>query len=291
MSKLTKTLTVKKGSTTQNIPFYTTINEANQYGDYGTAIVNGVTAYYPLGAADNANTGSSHKIDIGCIKNGKNLYFLTKGNGELPLYNLVLSATSNQTITLKYKNRNYKDTGYESEVTKTSTSSAQTFSVRKDTTWTASIAASSGYTAGKLSTSSGTVTSNTTVSAGAATLSGFTVTIKSGKKVLYEESEFFNGVRYIYFSVLYTNASGSIVNTGELKHTTGNEVNTFIVKPNTKVTITARTNSSSYHLYLYDENDGFIDSFPDQYPPGSITPATIKKNTTFEFKASYLGDH
>ena len=181
MSKLSKTLSVVKGGTTYKIPFYTTQSEANQYGDCGTVKVDGTTAYYPLGVGSSADTGSGCKSGMTCKKSNQTLYFLTKGNGELPSYNLVLSATSNQTITLKYKNRNYKDTGYESEVTVTSTSSAQTFSVRKGTTWTASIVGASGYNPGTLSASSGTVTAATTVSAGAATVAIIVLTDKKYK--------------------------------------------------------------------------------------------------------------
>ena len=96
---------------------------------------------------------------------------------SLKAYTLKLNATSNQTITLKYKNRNSTNTGYESEVTKTSTSSAQSFTVRHGTIWTASISPNDGYDAGTLSGTSGTVTSNTTISATNATSNTRTITL------------------------------------------------------------------------------------------------------------------
>ena len=134
---------------------------------------------------------------------------LTKGNGELATYNLVLAGTSNQTITLKYKNRNYTDTGYETEVTKTSTGSNQTFTVRKGTTWTASVAGASGYNPGSLSPgSSGTVNAATTVSAGAASVAARTVTIDyKTEYTSWNDRYSLNAEIYI----TYTNTSGSTV--------------------------------------------------------------------------------
>ena len=94
----------------------------------------------------------------------------------LKTYTLKLSATTNETITLKYKNRNAANTGFEAEVTKTSTNSDQSITVRHGTTWTASVSPATGYTAGTLSPgSSGTVTATTTVSASAATFNTYTL--------------------------------------------------------------------------------------------------------------------
>ena len=170
MTKLSQTMKMISGSTTYQIPFYTTTGEASAYGDYGGANVGSTACYYPLGTGADAAHGSSVKTPLKVVKSNTTYYMLTKGNGELSTYTLTLAGTSNQTITLKYKNRNYTDSGYESEVTKTSTGSNQSFTVRKGTTWTATIAAANGYKAGALSASSGTVNSNTTVSAGAATV-------------------------------------------------------------------------------------------------------------------------
>ena len=79
--------------------------------------------------------------------------------------NLTLSATSNQVITLIYK------VPGGSNVTLKSTGSKQTVSVPYGTTWSASIASTSVYyKAGTLNATSGTVTTNTTVSASAAEL-------------------------------------------------------------------------------------------------------------------------
>ena len=90
----------------------------------------------------------------------------TTASTELDLteYTLTLAGTTNQTITLTYTEPGA------TAVTVTSTSSDQTFDVLSGTTWTASVTGDTGYTAGALSASSGTVTANTTVSAETAVL-------------------------------------------------------------------------------------------------------------------------
>jgi len=77
----------------------------------------------------------------------------------LQTFILTLAATENQTITLTYTEPN------EEAVTVTSTNTAQEITVGYGTTWTASITADTGYTAGILSAASGTVTEAITVSA------------------------------------------------------------------------------------------------------------------------------
>ena len=166
------------GAATYQIGFYTTTGEASAYGAYGMAEVDGTTCYYGLGTGVDVAHGSEVKTPLKVNKSGTDYYMLIKGNAELASYNLTLAATSNQTITLKYKNRNSTNSGYETEVTKTSTGSAQSFSVRNGTTWTASIASATGWTAGSLSPgASGTVSAAVTVSASAATYKTFTLTL------------------------------------------------------------------------------------------------------------------
>ena len=177
MSKLSKSLNVKNGSTIYQVPFYTTTAEASNYGTYGNAKVDGTECYYPLGTGTDIAHGSSVQTPLHVVKNNTIYYALTKGSAELATYTLTLAATSNQTITLKYKNRNITDSGYETEVTKTSTGSAQNFTVRKGTTWTATVAGLNGYDPGTLSASSGTVNTNTTVSASAASIPTYTITV------------------------------------------------------------------------------------------------------------------
>lgn len=177
MSKLSQTMKMVSGSTTYQIPFYTTTTEAGAYGTYGAANVGGTACYYGFGTGTDVAHGSKVKTPQKVVKGNTTYYMLTKGNAELATYTLKLNAmTTNQTITLKYKNRNITDTGYEAEVTKKSTSSAQSFTVRKGTTWTATVSPSTGWNAGALSPgSSGTVSAATTVSAAAATYKTFTL--------------------------------------------------------------------------------------------------------------------
>ncbi len=132
------------------------------YGTTWTASVAGATGY---------NAGSL-TASSGTVTNGN--VTVTAGAASLKTYTLALNGTSNQTITLKYKNRNAANTGYEAEVTKTSTGSNQSWTVRHGTTWTASVAGATGWTAGSLSPgTSGTVTAATTVKANAATYKTF----------------------------------------------------------------------------------------------------------------------
>lgn len=102
---------------------------------------------------------------------------VTATSATFRTFTLKLAKQTNQTITLKYKNKK-SDGTFESEVTKTSSSSDQSFTVGYGTTWTATITASTGYNAGALSPgASGTVTAATTVTAGAASIKTFTVTV------------------------------------------------------------------------------------------------------------------
>ena len=169
MSKLSTTMKMVSGSTSYQISFYTTTEEASAYGTYGIAEVDGTKCYYGLGTGVDAAHGSEVMTPFKINKNGVNYYMLTECNTDSITYTLTLSATSNQTITLKYKNRK-PDGTFEPEVTKTSTSSSQSFTVNYGTTWTAIVSASTYYTAGELYPgTSGTVTSATTIGAYSAT--------------------------------------------------------------------------------------------------------------------------
>lgn len=272
MSKLSQTMKMVSGSTTYNVPFYTTTGEASAYGTYGKAVVGGTTCYYGLGTGTDAAHGSGVKTPLKVISGSTTYYMLTKGNAELASYNLVLAATSNQTITLKYKNRNYTDTGYEAEVTKTSTGSNQTFSVRKGTTWTATIAGASGYTPGALSPgASGTVNAATTVSAGAA-VQLITVTLVRT-----------HADQWPYTSITYTNASG-VVTTNNIQQLSGSTT-TYSVRKNTTVTIKNTEGQSKYNHYVYQ--DGVLKKY-GMYMGDSWTSAALTANTKFEV-VCYVG--
>lgn len=167
MSKLSQTMKMVSGSTTYTIPFYTTTAEAGAYGTYGNANVGGTECYYCLGTGAAVATGSGIKTPLKVVKSSTTYYMLA-----VSTFTLTLAATTNQTITLKYTEPGG------SQVTKTSTTSAQALTVKYGTTWTATLAAATGYNAGTLSASSGTVTAATTVSATAATIKTFTVTVE-----------------------------------------------------------------------------------------------------------------
>ena len=171
MSKLSQTMKMVSGSTTYQVPFFTTTGEAGIYGTYGQANVGGTTCYYGLGTGAAVATGSGIKTPLKVVKSGTTYYMLT-----MATYTLTLAGTSNQTITLKYTEPGG------SQQTKTSTGSNQAFTVKYGTSWQASVAANTNYTAGSLSASSGTVTGNTTVSASAAVGVKHDVYVYLGKK-------------------------------------------------------------------------------------------------------------
>ena len=85
MSKLSQTMKMVSGSTTYQIPFYTTTGEASGYGAYGTANVGGTTCYYPLGTGASEATGSLVKTPCKVVKGGTTYYMLTNGVVQLKI--------------------------------------------------------------------------------------------------------------------------------------------------------------------------------------------------------------
>lgn len=164
MAALATKLTLKKGSTTESVTSYSVESEGTvKTASGGTTweiTNNGVKAYIGLWPVSVTSGGHPSHSMLKIKKNNVEYYVEKTVNNN---YTLKLAATTNQTITLKYTQPGA------SEVTKKSSSSAQSFSVEVGTTWTATIAAASGYKAGKLSGTSGTVNADTTVSATAAT--------------------------------------------------------------------------------------------------------------------------
>lgn len=78
-----------------------------------------------------------------------------------PIVTVTIVQSANQTITVIYNGNSY----------------TSTFTAEVGSTYTASISASTGYNAGTLSSTSGTLTDNITISATAATLKTYTYTI------------------------------------------------------------------------------------------------------------------
>ena len=177
MGALTTKLNVKNGNTVQTITSYSTQDEGTvqtafsgttNLGTYWKITNNGVDAYIGLWPTSVASGGNPNHSALQVIKGGTTYYVETIVKNT---FTLTLAATTNQTITLKYTQPGA------SQVTKTSTSSAQNFTVKVGTTWTATIAGSTYYSAGSLNASSGTVRANTTVSASAATHITYTITL------------------------------------------------------------------------------------------------------------------
>lgn len=87
---------------------------------------------------------------------------VTATAATIKTYTVTINQTANQTITVKVGSVSY----------------TQSFTVNHGTEYTASIVADTGYTAGILSSTSGTVTSNITIQATAATIKMHVVTVE-----------------------------------------------------------------------------------------------------------------
>ena len=141
---------------------------------------------------------------------------ITASNATRKTYTLKLNGTSNQTVTLRYTQPG------SSQVTRTSTGSAQSWTVAYGTTWTASVSPASGYYAGTLSPgTAGTITGNVTVSVSSAT---------SAAPTSYVVYFSLSGGESIPYKVRYTNTSGSSVEASNPSSVT--------IKPNTTIKIT-----------------------------------------------------
>lgn len=179
-------------------------------------------------------------------------------------YTLKLNGTSGQTITLRYTQPG------SSQVTRTSTGSAQSWSVQYGTTWSASISASTGYTAGSLSGTSGTVTGDVTVSATAA---------KAITPVLTFTRTGETNPKHYNFTVTYTNASGSRV-------TTGTNPTSVTIKYNTSIVITRPYGyKSSYQYIQIYQGSTFKASLNLAY--ATWTSAGLTGNTSFRINGYY----
>lgn len=215
MGALTTKLNVKNGDTVYLVTSYSTQDEGTvqtafsgttNLGTYWKITNNGVDAYIGLWPTSVTSGGNPHHSALQVIKGGKTYYVETSVNNN---FTLKLAATSHQTITLKYTQPGA------SQVTKTSTSSAQSFTVKVGTTWTASLAADTGYTKGTLSPgTSGTVRAGTTVSATAATANTYTLKWDTSpaltvKKTNSSGSTISNGAKVAYGTTVYVTTTAS----------------------------------------------------------------------------------
>lgn len=171
-------------------------------------------------------------------------------------YTLKLNGTSYQTITLRYTQPG------SSQVTRTSTGSAQSWTVGYGTTWSASLSASAGYTAGSLSGTSGTVTGDVTVSATAA-------------KAIYPVISFTRSgstsSNWYNFTITYTNTSGSRV-------TTGTNPTSVTIRYNTTIVVKKLNNPSYAELQIYQ---GSTYKATIGTVGGTWTSGGLTGNTTF----------
>ncbi len=221
-----------------------------RYGTTWTASIAGAAGYNP----------GSLSASSGTVKAATTV---SAGSASLKTFTLKLAATSHQTITLVYKNRNSANTGYESAITKKSTSSAQSFTVRYGTTWTASLAAAAGYNKGKLSASSGTVKAATTVSATAASVITYTI------KFTWTNTDWTPTG-----TVTYTNSAGT--------SKTATKPASVVIKYGTKIKITDTKNNYYYYLDIY-KGSTYLASI---HQKGSWTSGALKANANYTIKGT-----
>ena len=223
-------------------------------GTTWTATVAGATGYNPGSLSNGSGTITDNQTVISATA------------AKLKTFTLKLAATTHQTITLKYKNHK-SDGTVAAEVTKTSTSSAQSFTVGYGTTWTATLAAATGYTKGTLSASSGTVKAATTVSATAATAITPKITFTWTADGWTPTA-----------TITYTNSSGT--------SKTATKPSSVTIKYNTAVKITDTKNSNPYYLKI-TQGSTYKTAI---HTKESWTSGKLTANTTFKIVGFYEGD-
>ncbi len=225
------------------------------------SVLAGTTWSATVAGATGYNPGSLQYGSSGTIRDNNTI--IDASAATLKTFTLKLAATSNQTITLKYKNHK-SDGTVAAEVTKTSTSSAQSFTVGYGTTWTATLAAATGYTKGTLSASSGTVKAATTVSATAATAITPKITFT-----------WTNDGWTPTATITYTNTSGNSA--------TATKPSSVTIKYNTKIKITDTKNSTRYYLKI-TQGSTYKTAIHNKE---SWTSGALTSNTTFKIVGYY----
>lgn len=153
----------------QTIKFYYNTN-LNTYSTSSLSVLAGTPYRVDIIPDQWWTAGSLNIPSTGVINNNT---IISATPATISTYTLKINGTTNQTITVKY----IEPGG--AEVTVLSSSSDKSITVKNGTTWTATISANNGYTAGTLSGTSGTVTSNVTISSTNAQpiINSFTVTV------------------------------------------------------------------------------------------------------------------
>ena len=182
MSKSSHTLTVQKGSTSYVCDLYTTTAEAAIYGTsfYLPVNVSGTALYAPLYPLTWSQTFYDQFGTPVHVNRGGTEYVLAKKS----LGQINITTKSNETITVSAGGQSW-------------TSGAKYFPY--GTTWSASVSASTGWTAGSLSpSSSGTLTNaNITVTAGNATHKNYKITLtQKANETLTLHYRNYNGSSY-----------------------------------------------------------------------------------------------
>ena len=231
-------------------------------------VLAGTTWTASLSVATGYNIGNLNKTS-GTITDGSTS--ITATAASIKTFTLKLNGTSGQTITLYYTQPG------SSQVARTSTGYAQSWTVAYGTTWWATLSAHAGYTAGTLPVSSGTVTSSVTVYATDARV----ITYSAGITISFVYRDYTSGG----VTISYINGSGSSVS--ETIQGKGSHTRSYTVKYGTSVTfkfLGHREKDSDTFDYLWggkfyvNENGSRIAKI---YTGGSYTTSAFYNSRSF----------
>lgn len=175
MSKSSYVLKIQKGSTVYTCDLYTTQEEARStvYPTYRLfkVNINGQTLYAPFTSTLNNDGESTPLVCPIFLSEGTDTLYCV---AQKSYFRIAITTKENETITVTASNKPVGETGTGSYPF---TSGSHWFPY--GTTWTASVAGATGYNAGSLSPGTkGTLTNaNVTVTAGAASLKTFVLTL------------------------------------------------------------------------------------------------------------------
>ena len=214
------------------------------------------------------------------------------GKAESQTYMVSIKQTPNQTITV---------------TTSDGTKHTSDFTAKIGTTWTATVNADTGYNAGKLIASSGTVNGATTVSATEATIKTFdfnitqsanqTITVTTGDGVKHTSS-FTAKYGTTWTAQVVADSSNSSIILGSGKYNTG-ETYTFKV-PDDVYEIKIGGHFGPHHLeddyqvyYVNGEKYDIDNEVTESIPPISVTPGstlsiTAEADTSVFNESSFL---